>query len=309
MLSIIETNVSRGSSWHTAAVFLVVSSLTSVAPTSAGELNLLLITGYKQAYNLDHETALTTFRRTIETNPNDPAAYRGVAASIWLRILLLRGAVPIDNYLIGSFGDPSETVDDQPNGLNAMFEEYVDRAIKLSKASVQVNPDDPNAHYELGAAVGLDASYRAAIRGETFRQLFAAKRAYNAHERVLELDPNRDDAKLLIGIYQYVVSTLPRAFRMVAYLVGFDGAKEDAIEMVTTAAAYPGAAQVEAQLALVFLLNRERNYARAQRVFNQLERAYPRNRLMWLESAAIWLRGERPEAPRLPVDDAGHPLR
>lgn len=50
---------------------------------------------------------------------------------------------------------------------------------------------------------------------------------------------------------------------MMAYLVGLDGGKEAAINMVTAAAAYPKQHQAEAQFALVLLLNREREYARA----------------------------------------------
>ena len=163
-----------------------------------------------------------------------------MAATIWFRILFLRGAVLVDNYRSGSVSRPSGKVEKPPDALNRMFEEHVERAIELSEAAVEKVPDDADAHYELGVALRLAASYRASIGGEPLRALRDAKRAYEAHERVLELDPSRDDAKLLIGIYRYVVSILPRAFRMMAYLVGFDGGKEAAIDMVTAAAAYPG---------------------------------------------------------------------
>ncbi|MCE2543819.1 MAG: hypothetical protein J4F30_10375, partial [Acidobacteria bacterium] len=42
------------------------------------------------------------------------------------------------------------------------------------------------------------------------------------------------------------------------------------------------------------LYNREREYGAAQRVLGDLRRRFPRNRLVWLESASTWLRDERP---------------
>ena len=111
---------------------------------------------------------------------------------------------------------------------------------------------------------------------------------------MLELDPSRKDANLILGIYRYVVAILPRAFRMMAYLVGFDGGKDEAIRLIEEAAAYPGEAQTEAKFALVLLYNREEEYGPAQRVLSELKRQYPRNRLVWLESASTWLRDERP---------------
>ena len=79
---------------------------------------------------------------------------------------------------------------------------------------------------------------------------------------------------------------------MMAYLVGFDGGKEEAVRMVEEAAAYPGDTQAEAKFALVLLYNREKDFDRAQRVLSELKAEYPRNRLVWLESAATWLRDE-----------------
>jgi tetratricopeptide (TPR) repeat protein len=158
---------------------------------------------------------------------------------------------------------------------------------------VESDPEDPDAHYELGTAVALAASYKATVEGDALPALREAKRAYTAHEKVLELDPRRKDAVLILGLYRYLVSMLPRAFRMVAYLVGFDGGKTEAIRLVEEAAAYPGDTRSEAQFALVLLYNRERMFGGAQRVLTDLKRRFPRNRLVWLESGSTWLRDDR----------------
>ena len=110
---------------------------------------------------------------------------------------------------------------------------------------------------------------------------------------MLELDASRKDANLILGLYRYIVSMLPRAFRMVAYLVGFEGGKEEALRLIEEAAEYPGETQTEAKVALVLLYNREHDFDEAQHVLNDLKLRYPRNRLWWLESASTWLRDER----------------
>ena len=286
------------SGWQTASA-IILSGLFLSGTTFAAEPDPLLTEGFELVYNLDHEAAIDTFTRVIDARPDDPVAYRSVAATIWLRILFLRGTVLVDNYPSGSISRSSGKVEKPPDDLVLMFEQHVERAIELSEAAVRQTPEDVDAYYELGVAVGLAASYRGSVAGEPLRALRDAKRAYEAHEQVLKLDPSRDDAKLLIGVYRYIVSTLPRPIRMMAYLVGFDGGKKAAIKMVNAAAAYPGPHQAEAQFALVLLLNREREYARAQRVLTQLRRTYPRNRLVWLETASTWLRDERPAMAEL----------
>ncbi len=66
------------------------------------------------------------------------------------------------------------------------------------------------------------------------------------------------------------------------------------MQLVEEAAAYPGDTRSEAQVALVLIYNRERQFGGAQRILGDLKRRFPRNRLIWLESGSTWLRDERP---------------
>lgn len=257
----------------------------------------LLQRGYDLAYNLDHDEAVAAFEQAIAQAPDDPAAYRGIAAITWLRILFLRGRVLVDHNLTGggaAIGRRRARPPPPPDDLAQAFRSHVERAVTLSEAAVGRAPDDPDAHYDLGASVALAASYKASIEGDALRALREARQAYEAHQTVLKLDPRRKDAALTLGLYRYLVSLLPRAVRMLAWLVGFDGGKTEAVRLIEEAAAYPGETRSEAQFALVLLYNREREYGGAQRVLGDLKRRFPRNRLLWLESAATWLRDERP---------------
>ena len=279
-----------------ALLFLALAWGSRPAALDAGERepDARLAAGFELAYDLDYDAAVETFRQVIAKRPEDPAGHRSIAAVTWLRILFLRGDFLTDNYLTGSMNRRPNDIEEPPEALAATFHEHLERATELAAAAVRLAPDDSTAHYELGVTAALDASYRGSILGERLGALGPARRAYQAHRRVLELAPTRNEAKLLVGLYRYVVASMPRALRWMAYLMGFDGGKEEAIELVAEAAAHPGEIQAEARFALVLLYNRERQYARARSVLDQLRRTFPRNRLVWLETASTWLRDDRP---------------
>jgi tetratricopeptide (TPR) repeat protein len=142
--------------------------------------------------------------------------------------------------------------------------------------------------------VGLQATYTATVDGKVIGAFRAARRAYDAHEQVLERAPARKEAGLTVGMYRYIISAMSMPVRMLAYVAGFGGDKDLGIRMVEEAAATKTDVAGEAQFALVLLYNREARYADALRVLRELQRAYPRNRILWLEAGATALRAGRP---------------
>ena len=232
-----------------AAALLTASPGSAAAAEGAGRRVDLLRQGYDLAYNLDHDEAVAVFTQAIREAPDDPGAYRRIAAITWLRILFLQGRILVDNNLSSAGRTISRRrvrTPKPPADLSRTFESHIERAVTLSEAAVRRAPDDADAHYELGASVAVAASYKASIEGDALRALREAKQAYTAHQTVLELDPRRKDAALTLGLYRYLVSLLPRAFRMLAYLVGFDVGKAEALRLIEEAAAYPGETRPEA---------------------------------------------------------------
>lgn len=187
------------------------------------------------AYNLDHDQALDLLRRAVALAPSDPALHRSLASVLWLNILLRRGAVTVDHYL-GGFSRPSVDLAKPPADIDAEFRAHVQRAIALAEKQVSAHPRDPQAHYDLGAALGLQASYVATVEGRMLAGFRAARRSFNEHEQVLALDPSRADAGLIVGTYRYVVSTLSLPMRMMAYVAGFGGGRDRGIQMLQRAA-------------------------------------------------------------------------
>ena len=67
----------------------------------------------------------------------------------------------------------------------------------------------------------------------------AAREAFNAHEKVLDLAPSRRDAGLVVGTYRYIVAALSMPLRWAAYIAGFGGGREQGLRLVEAAAEYP----------------------------------------------------------------------
>ncbi len=262
----------------------------------------LRTTALDLAYNLDHEQALELLRRAVRQAPDDPAPHRSLASVLWLNILFRRGAVTVDHYL-GSFSRAKVDLAKPPPEIDREFRAEVETAIALAGKRLAAHPRDPQGHYDLGAALGLKASYVATVEGRLLAGFRAARASYDEHEKVLSLAPWRRDAGLIVGTYRYVVSTLSLPMRMMAYVAGFGGGRERGIQMLdetgSTKVLVGGPAPIEndaradALFALVLVYNRERRYDDALHALQELRRLYPRNRLLLLEAGATALRAGR----------------
>jgi tetratricopeptide (TPR) repeat protein len=273
-------------------VFLLL--VVRAAPADADPRSAALIARASEAlYNLDRERALTDFREAVAADPSDAAAHRGLAAALWMQVSFQRGSLIIDYYL-GRITRNNVKLPPPPPEIEREFQTATERAAALSRARLAANPNDADATYQLGAAIGLRASYGATIHGSVRAAFGAARQAYNAHERVLELAPGRHDAGLIVGTYRYLVASLAAPARLVAYVAGFGGGRERGLRLVEGAAAYAGDNQADARLALVILYNRERRYGDALEQLAVLRNRYPRNRLLWLETGSTYLRAKLP---------------
>lgn len=244
-------------------------------------------------YNLDHDEAIRLLRQAVAADPNDSKNHRALASTIWLQILFKRGAVTVDHYL-GSFTRANVDVRNPPADLDAEFKREIARAIELAEQHAAASPRDAQAHFDLGAAVGLQASYIASVEGRLMVGFRAARRSYDAQETVLAIDPRRKEAGLIVGTYRYLVSTLSLPMRLMAYVVGFGGGKDRGLRMIEETVEAGGENRTDAAFALVLLYNRERRYSDALRVLETLRRRYPRNRLVLLEAGATATRASRP---------------
>jgi tetratricopeptide (TPR) repeat protein len=270
-----------------AALLFVIGE---TAPAAADVRSRTLVArGSEALYNLDRERALSDFREAIAADPSDAAAHRGLAAALWMSVTFQRGTLIVDYYL-GRITRDNVKLPPPPPDVEREFQAATERAVTLARSRLAAHPNDADATYQLGAAIGLRASYSATVHGSVRAAFGAARQAFDAHEKVLELAPGRHDAGLIVGTYRYLVSSLAAPARLVAYVAGFGGGRERGLQLIENAAGYHGDNQADAQLALVLIYNRERRYGDALAQLAVLRQRYPRNRLLWLETGSTHLR-------------------
>jgi tetratricopeptide (TPR) repeat protein len=121
-----------------------------------------------------------------------------------------------------------------------------------------------------------------------FSALRSAVGARHDHERVLELDPNYSDAKMVVGVHNYVIGSVPWGVKVAASIVGLSGSREKGIQYLYEAANGGGEAAVDAKIALALFLRREQRYKDAIEIVGGISNSYPRNFLLALELANLY---------------------
>jgi tetratricopeptide (TPR) repeat protein len=282
---------------HAAAVLIAIVAPSAAAGNPQSESLRTRASG--ELYNLDRERALATYREAVQADPSDAAAQRGLAGALWIDESFRRGTMIVDSYL-GGVTRSNVKLPPPPAALQTEFEAMTGQAIDIARKKIADNPRDPEGHYELGAAVGLRASFAATIQGSVRAAFGSAREAYSAHERVMELDNRRRDAGLIVGTYRYLIAGMAMPMRWVAYAAGFGGGREKGLTLVKEAADYSGDNRVDARVALVLLYNREKRYDEALQQLERLREEFPRNRLFWLETGGTLLRaGRHAQADRI----------
>lgn len=255
--------------------------------------------GNEQEYNLRLDQALSSYRQAVAADPEAPASHRAVAGTYLMRIAFRRGVVTGDDFLAADVKADSINVPKPPADLALGFRQSAEQALRLAEEQVQAHPESADAHFQLGSTIGLLASYSATVEGQVFAAFKYARRAYKANARALELDPQRKDAGLIVGAYQYIISNRSLPVRFLARMGGLGADKQTGIALIEAAARYPGENQTDAQMLLAMIYNKEQRYDEALKLLVDLQARYPDNRLLWLEAGATALRaGAFAEAKR-----------
>jgi len=127
-------------------------------------------------YSLDRDRAIEAYRQAVAADPDDAAAYRGLASALWLSITFRRGNVTVDDY-IGKLTRPDLKLPPPPADVAAAFRDAVDRALALGRKHIAARPNDAEAHFQLGSAIGLRASYIVTVDGSILGGVRAARGA------------------------------------------------------------------------------------------------------------------------------------
>jgi tetratricopeptide (TPR) repeat protein len=251
--------------------------------------------GLERFYNSDYDPAIQDLEKALKAHPDDPFALNHLLEAVLVREIDREGALDAELYLGTEFLRAKRM--SVESDVRTRIQELTKQSLQLCEERLRTKSDDVDALYARGVTRSLSAIYEGLIEKAWYSAFRDALGAYNDHKRVLELAPSYNDAKVVVGVYNYIVAALPIYERVVAFMLNIKSGKAQGIESIRQAANAGGEASVDAKTALSLFLAREHQYPEALSVMHELYRSYPHNFHYGLSEADL-LRssGKLPEA-------------
>jgi len=251
--------------------------------TDKAQLDSLRRSGIEALYNLDYDKAERDFKEIVKVYPTHPAGPQLLAARLWIKTLYESRRLQSSLYSSESFySSGDDKVDPKIIGE---FRNLTREAKRLAEVRLKQNPKDIEALDWLAAIQGLKASFEEAVERRHFAALKDGDDAVDHHREVLKLDPNFIDAGLTVGLYEYVVGSLPLPIKVVAGITGFRGSKKKGLALLERVAQEGTWSRDDAKTLLIVLYTREKRFNDALSHARELSARYPRNYLFRLEAA------------------------
>lgn len=276
---------------------LVCVGLFVPAQTRANEVDpwLYAHAGVDHFYNVEYAEAVADFKKAIEGDPEN-LLFRNYLANTYLFSELSRLGKLEGNLYDASNSFLKEKTEKEPDPKTiGLFKEQIRLVRTRAEARLEKNPRDTEALYALGATYGMEGNYLFTIEKKYFDALRAGGKANELHERLLKIDPNYHDAKLIPGVYEYVVGSIPRSVKWLAFLFGYRGSKERGIQLLQETMVKGKLAATDAAFLLAVVYNRERQFEYSRRLLTRMAEFFPRNPLIRLEIGRTYAREGLPD--------------
>lgn len=240
---------------------------------------------FERFYNLDYDRAVQGFQKVLERHPDDPFAVNHLLTGVMYREMYRMGLLDPGDYADDSFLESPHRPAD-PKAV-AQIKALVQKATDLEEARLKSNANDVDALYARGITRAQLAIYTGLVERAWISALRNAVGARKDHERVLELSPGYLDAKLVVGVHNYVLGSLPTGLKMASSLVGLTGSREKGYDYLQQVARSRGENSTDARIALVLFLRRDQRYQEALDMLHGLLPQYPQNVLLALQEGSL----------------------
>jgi tetratricopeptide (TPR) repeat protein len=264
----------------------VVGSAAAGTHTNPLNLDPLVQDAFHYFYLLDYPAAVERFERFHSEHPGEPQATALLLDAVLFQELYRQDLLDTTFYANDGFLTGRHATQEDPKVRDRIFA-LADEAVREADWRLSKNPNDVDALYARGWARSLRCTYVAMVQrgfGSGFR---LATKAKDDSRRVLELDPEYVDAKLVVGVYEYVVGALPLPFKFLIGFAGITGSKSKGLEMLHDVAARGVMNSVEARTVIALFLRREGRYKEAIEIVRGLKQQYPHDYLFCLEEANL----------------------
>jgi len=262
--------------------FLVLLCL--VLPARAQDPGM--VSAFQHFYNLEYDEAIAQFERGVKEQPDNPERWNHLALAIVFREMCRSGALESEMVTGNNAFLRRPKMNPSPE-VQREFTGAIGKAMSLAQARLAKNPRDTGALYALGVSHGLRANFNWLVRKAWLDSLRDATTARKYHNKVTEIDPSFTDARLVQGTHDYIVGSLPLAYKLLGFLVGFRGDRDAGIRTLQLVAQKGRLNKVDAEVLLAAIYRREHRAKDALPLLADLIRRYPRNYLFRFETSQM----------------------
>jgi len=266
---------------------LKLALLLALVASPLGAQQTLIDEGFNAFYNLEYDQAIAIFEKAIVQNPGLPDLHNHLAQTLIFREMFRNGA--LESELVSGSNSflRRPKLNPTPETEKRILDEIA-KSMALADARLKQNPNDTAAMYANGIAYGLRSNYFWVVKKAWRDSLKDATAARKLHNRISELEPNNVDARLVQGLHDYIVGSLPFGFKMLGFVIGIRGDKEKGVRTVQEVARNGKLNRVDAEILLCALYRRENQSKLAVPLVQDLIRRYPRNYLLRMELGQMY---------------------
>lgn len=207
------------------------------------------------SYNAQFQEAEILLESYIKENPNDPLGF----------------------IIYGTTLDWKQKIQSLQGKLNQTILEHYKKANRL--AVLQWEKDEKNVE----KMVVLGNSYMFLSKKwldleKKNRAGLILKKCKNHMLKAIELDPERYDAYMAVGIFNFYAAHIPSGLKFLAKIVGISGNEKKGLEFLEKAATHPNLFQADALFVLSHAYGKtKKNYGKAKEYIDILITKYPQN--------------------------------
>jgi tetratricopeptide (TPR) repeat protein len=265
----------------------VVAASTLRAAMPAEESRRVLEKGLDHFYNLEYDEAIAQFERLRDDDPANAAWQNQVALGYFYKHLLQGGALEGDLFDASNRFFKTKKFPVDPT-LDGPFHEANRRAVEICEGNLKKDPRDGEALYACGVAFAARATHQGLIERSALSFLGNARKANDFHIRLVRAHPRQYDGYLVPGLFDFVLGSLPGPVKVLFFFAGLTGNKERGMGLVKNVSEWGIGSKHDARILLTVMYRREKQYAEARRMLEQLQETFPRNYIFPLEIASLY---------------------
>ena len=266
--------------------FLLAHGAAAEVHTNAMNYDPQVRAAYDRYFNLDFSAAVVDFQQFRSAHAGDPQASAYLLDALIFQELYRLDLLDTTFYANDGFLTGRHATDEDPKKRDQIFT-LADDAVREADWRLSKNPNDVDALFARAWVRALRCTYVAMVERSFGTGFRLATKAKDDAARALEIDPDYVDAKLITGVYEYVVGALPWPFKLMIGFAGITGSKSTGLALLRDAGNRGVITSMEARTAIALFLRREGRYHEAVDVVRSLKSQYPHDFLFCLEEGNL----------------------